>query len=169
MKRVPLLLLAALLITAWKSNKDAYIISHGDNNTFSTGTSVEEILAMRKRLSGRYVWVRRDGREYIIRDATLVSRAQALFQPQMALAPEQEAVSREEAQLDREADRISDRGPRTAAEKQRLSELHARLRVVAQREKELDEQEEALEREAERDLWVIVDGAIRSGAAKPVR
>ncbi len=162
-----ILILAALAMLAASARKDAYVISTGDNNTFNTGTSLQEFFAVRKRIgTERCIWVRRGGQEYVIRDETAVQRALALFGQERSLAPEQEAVNREESQLDREADRLEDQDKRTEAEERRLEDLHARLRAVEQREKELDDRQEALEREAERAFWSLVDAAIRGGTAK---
>lgn len=149
-------------------HKDAYIIKTDDNTSIS-GASVDQIVAVHKRLPAQSIWVRRGGREYVIVDDKTHRQVLALFEPQMALEPEQEAVGREEAQLDREADRLEDKDEAlTAAEKRRLSELRARLKEVSRRERDLDEKEEALEREAERQFWPLIDSAIRSGMAKPL-
>jgi bla regulator protein blaR1 len=167
MKRL-MLIAAAMAMLATRSHQDAYIISIGDDTTIS-GASVDQIVSVHERFKGRYVWVRRGGRDYLITDETTLQRAQALFAAQRALAPDQEAVSREESRLDHEADALEDKEePLTVAEAKRLDELHAQLRVVAQREKELDRKEEALEREAERGFWSLVDQAIRAGVAKPL-
>ena len=167
MKRLMLIAAAVALLGA-SSRKDAYIISIGHQTTIS-GTSVEQLVSVTKRLNGRYVWVRRSGREYLMTDEATLSRAQALFADATALAPEQEAVSREEERLDREADQLSDKDERlTAAEEKRLAELRDQLRDVSRRERELDRKQEALEREAERGLWELVDDAIRDGIAKPL-
>lgn len=167
MKRLLLLAIAVVTLTGSSARHDAYIISTGDNLTFKAGSSLDEFEAMRKRISGRYMWVRRDGREYVIRDETAIRRVEAFFAPVEALAPEQKAVGREEEQLDREADRLSDKDHLSPAEETRLNELHERLRAVSQRVRELDEKEEKLEREAERALWTEVDSAIEAGTAKP--
>jgi hypothetical protein len=161
------LLIMAMTIMMSNGRKDAYIISTGDNTTFST--NVDVLQAVRKRIPARSIWVRRGGREYLIVDETLLLRAVALFEPEMALGPEQEAIGREEEKLDREIDALEDAPRLTTAEKRRLSELRARQRVVEQQEKELDEREEALDREAERQLWPLVDTAIRAGLARPTR
>jgi hypothetical protein len=163
-----MMIAAAVTILASPGHKDAYILSTGDNNTFNMGTSIPDFNAQMKRFSGRYIWVRRNGHEYLIRDETTILRAEALFAPEERLSPEQEAIGREERQLDKEADRLEDKDDRTAADERRLEDLHAKLRDVERREKELDEKQEALEREAERDFWSLVDSAIRSGAARPL-
>src|SRR5258708_6074450 len=158
------IIFAALSMLASGSRKDAYIISTGDNMTYNAGTNLDEFQSARKRVTGRYVWVRRGGREYVIRDETTILRAEGLVSPGMALAPQQAEISREESRLDREADRLEDKDERLKpAEEKRLAELRDRLRVIERREKELDEKQEELEREAERAFWPLVDGAIRAG------
>jgi hypothetical protein len=149
------------------SHKDAYVISTGNNSAIS-GASVREIVAAVKRLPDKGIWVKRGGREYVIVDETTEQQVLALFAPQRALAPEQEAVSREESRLDDQIDALEDRDHLTAAEERRLSELRAQMRVVSRRERELDEKEQELEREAERQFWSLIDGAIRSKVAKPL-
>ena len=127
---------------------------------------MDDLLTVRKRIPANSIWVRRNGREYVIVDQGVRRRALALFAPQMALEPEQEEVGREEAELDHEADYLSDLNRLTEAQHRRLEDLHARLRVVSRREKELDEREQELERQAERAFWPLIDEAIKAGFAK---
>ncbi|PYQ26541.1 MAG: hypothetical protein DMF56_24285 [Acidobacteria bacterium] len=149
------------------SPRDAYVISIGNYSTIS-GASVRDIEAAVKRIPNKGIWVRRDGREYVIVDEKTQRQTLAVFSPQMALQPEQRAVGREESRLDDQIDELQDQDHRTAAEEQRLSELRARMKVVARRERELDQKEQELEREAELRFWMLIDDAIRSGLAKPL-
>jgi predicted RNase H-like nuclease (RuvC/YqgF family) len=168
MKRLMLLTVAAVALMGSSARRDAYIISTGDDNTFSISSSIDELKSVRTRMNGRYVWVRRDGHEYVIRDEKTIDRVETLFEPSHALAPEQEAISRAEEKLDHEADRLSDKSRLTLDERTRLRELHEQLRDVARREQELDARQEELERVAERAFWAEVDAAIRAGTAKPL-
>jgi len=167
MKRLVLLAVAAVTLMASDARRDAYIISTGDNVTYRAAFSLEQMQAVRKRITGRYIWVQRGRQEYVIRDEATIRRVETFFAPVDALAPEQEAVGREERTLDHEADRLSDKDSLSAVEKTRLRELRDRLRVVSQRERALDNKEEELEREAERSLWAEIDSAIDAGTAKP--
>lgn len=167
MKRLVLLAVAAAMLMGSSARHDAYIISVGDNLTYRSASSLDEFEAMRKRITGRYMWVRRGGQEYVIRDEATIVRIEALFASVDALRPEQKTVSEEEVKLDREADRLSDKDHLSQAEETRLSELRDRLHAISQRERELDRKEEELERVAERALWKDVDAAIKAGTAKP--
>ena len=169
MKRLLLIAVALTTLASSKPTKDAYILAvNGGNVTFSGNFDFSYFKTFRERYPGKVLFVRRYGREYVIRDETLLMRAQALFAPQAALAPEQAAIGREEAALDREEDSLDD-APNTAENRRRLDDIHAKQAKVAEREKALDEREEELERAAERELWVMVDAAIRSGVAKSAR
>lgn len=167
MKRLLILAAAVFALIGSDARRDAYIISIGDNLTYKAASSLDQLEATRKRITGRYVWVQRGGAEYVIRDEPTIGRLEAFFAPVEALAPEQKAVGREEAKLDHEADRLSDKERLSPAEKTRLKELRERLRAVSQRERELDNKEEELERVAERAFWAEIDSAIAAGTAKP--
>jgi DNA repair exonuclease SbcCD ATPase subunit len=181
-----LLLAAGAVALLASASRDAYILSGPESRiSFSTGAEIPQIRAMQARFGGDFLWVRRHGNAYVIRDAALVQRARSFFVSVSALAPAQEAVGREEAKLDHEEERLeaiadwaSDSEGRTRSAKDdrsresalrdaeaKLVEVRAKQRDVGQREREIDQREEALEREAERKLWQLVDDAIRSGAA----
>jgi DNA repair exonuclease SbcCD ATPase subunit len=165
-KRLLLLAVALTMLSSSKSRRDGYILApSGDTLTFSGGVDMSHFETIRERYPGKVLWVRRNGREYIIRDEMLIMRVHALFAPQAALEPEQAAIGREEEALDREEERLED-AAKTAENRRRLDEVRAKQSKLAEREQALDEREEELERAAERQLWLLVDTAIRSGVAK---
>jgi hypothetical protein len=149
------------------ARRRSYVLAIDDSHvTISAGTSTEGLKGIRGRYPGRFLWVRLEGKSWLIQDPDWLDRASAFFAGQLSLAPQQEAVSREEAELDEEEERLEDR--RDDASRARLEEVHRRQAEVSRREAELDQREEELEREAESKLWVLVDEAIRQGAALPV-
>jgi len=149
-------------------NRRSYVLAFDDTRTtISAGTTIESIKGIRRRYPGRFLWVRVDGKSWLIQDPDWIDRASAFFAEQFSLAPQQTAVSREEEELDKEEDRLEDR--RDDASRTRLEEVRRRQAEVSRREAELDEREEELEREAESKLWVLVDNAIRQGVARPAR
>jgi post-segregation antitoxin (ccd killing protein) len=181
-----LLLAAGAVALLASASRDAYILSGPESRiSFSTGAEIPQIRAMQARFGGDFLWVRRHGNAYVVRDTALVQRARSFFVSVSALAPAQAAVGREEAKLDHEEERLeaiadwaSDSEGRTRSVKDdrsresalrdaeaKLVEVRAKQQDVSRRERELDQREEALEREAERKLWQLVDDAIRSGAA----
>ena len=147
---------------------DKYVYMYGDGNTvMSGGANVEDLLVLHHHLSGEFLWVRRGGKSYVIRDSELLDRVQALFVPVRALAPEERAVEREESELDHQIDELEDlERPLTSDEERRLDKLRPRRGEVHRREHELDKREDELNCQAEAKMWPIVEEAIRSGMAQ---
>jgi hypothetical protein len=170
----------ALLATA---PRDAYVLSGTESRATFSSAAVSQLLATQERFGGDFLWVRRHGEEYLVRDAALLQRARSFFAPMAALAPAQQAVGREEREIDREEERLeaitdrdSDRRSRSRTgeadlreARTKLEQVHAKQREIEDRERELDAREEALEREAESKLWRLVDDAIRTGVAHKQR
>jgi hypothetical protein len=158
---------------AQAESRGAYVLcsngSPGCRILISSQTSVRTIKAVRSRYgSASFLWVRIDGREYVIRDRAFLDRADVLFAPVHALEPEQAKVSQEERALDHEEERLEKlAGDDETRVRDRMREIERKLRDVEAREKRLDDREEELERVAENDLWRMVDDAIRSGVAVP--
>jgi hypothetical protein len=175
------------------SGPDAYILSQGENS-FSTNLSLEAMGAARVRLSGDFLWIRRAGKVYLIRDDQTLNEAQALFAPLRQLDPEHEALARrqsrleaEQEALDREQEKIEqeldgladeeENGERASARRgleRRQRDLEPRLRALESKERELDqversidEREDALEKKIEARLWRLIDESIERGLARP--
>jgi chromosome segregation ATPase len=172
--------------------QDAYVLSRGNHGSTTTSGTLEDLEKARRRLSGEFLWVRRSGREYVIRDRRTLEEAYRLFAPIRALDPERAALAlrqsrieaeqavleREQERLERESERLGeDPGPRDAAARRRLEgrrrELAPRMRALEEREREVEElersidrREEELEAKAEAELWSRIDAAIAGGLAR---
>src|SRR5262249_15510853 len=59
---------------------DSYILSEGEA-TFCTSASVKDVLAVQGRIAGRFLWARRAGREYLVRESGTLDQALSLFAP----------------------------------------------------------------------------------------
>jgi hypothetical protein len=174
--------------------RDAYVLSRGGHWS-STNGSLEGLRAVQRRFSGEFLWVRRAGKEYLIRDPRTLEEAQSLFAPLRGLDPErtalesrqsrleskQTALDREQEGLERELDRLTDDSEQSDQERARQDlegrqrELETRMRALEEKERELDsmersidERENALEKKAEAELWRLIDGSIARGVARPV-
>jgi hypothetical protein len=148
--------------------RGAYVLTTEINRaTISGGMTIENVVYLRNKYHGQFLWVRTKDGTWLIEDADYLDRATAFFADERALRPEQRAVAREESELDREEERLDDR--HDSASEKRLEEIHSRLKEVSRREKELDQREEALEKVAEDKLWSLIDDAIRRGVARRVR
>ena len=165
----------------------SYVLVRGSEHMM-TGPDVSLNVALAKRdaYGSDFMWFKKDGREYLIRDGMTLDRIEGLFEPERAYKPEAKRVKRElrplerrESELDRLIDALTDRdeGPAlTAAEENRLrdlrreiDEVQKQMRVLERQEDEIERTRDALEADAERAMLPILDQAIRSGTAKPVR
>ena len=148
---------------------DAYILSQGASS-FSTNCSLDAVEGVRDRLSGNFLWVRRAGKAFLIREERTLDGARALFAPlrdldpeQQALArrqekleSEQEAVDREQDEIEQELDRLSDEedngkgeGEREASTRRSLErrqrDLEPKRKAIEERERELDALERSID------------------------
>ena len=158
-----------------RGHSDAYVLARG-GHFMSSDASIEEIEALGSKWSptGDFLWVRRGGREFLIRDARTMEESQRLFQPLKQLEPEQEALRRrrreidsEERALEREQEDIeeeiqaledrdedddSDRPVVASARPdldRRHREVEEKMRALEDRERELDAAENELDRRSD--------------------
>ncbi len=78
---------------------DAYVLSC-EHHVFSTNASLEEVEVVNSGFSGDFLWGRRAGRQFVIRDARTIEEAQRLFDPVRQLDPEREALRRRQREKD---------------------------------------------------------------------
>jgi hypothetical protein len=199
--RVAAALLAASLVPSAvlasprdPSAGDAYILAVGDSWT-SGAMDIDDLVKMRNRLGGDFLWFRRGGKTYRVVDAATLGKADGLFASVRALEPEFEDLRRKERQLDAREDEldreeelieqdledmdadeeagmaVDDNARRNLesrrdAVRARMKELQKEQRALESVERALDSREESLEAEAEAKLWKLIDETIASGAAK---
>jgi beta-lactamase regulating signal transducer with metallopeptidase domain len=66
---------------------------------FWQGVEVEPLKALRRQSNSDFVWFRRNGKAYIIRDAATVQQAKAFWAPQEALWKQQDELGRQQEAL----------------------------------------------------------------------
>jgi len=167
------------------ARRDAYVLYRAGGNS-CMNVSVADLEALQSQLSGDFLWFRRSGREYLISDRAVINEAERCFDALRTLTPEQEALAernraldREEEALDRESDASDDgdddgkRDPRLDERRRaietRLRALEERQRDLATEERILDEREAVLEKAGEAKLDLVINEALRRGAARPLR
>ncbi len=161
--------------------RDTYVLNRG--HSASVSGSLEDLGTLRRRYSGDFLWFRRGGATYVIRDPRLLAEADAFFEPLRELQPDQDSLARREAVLDREDEEHDREEEAIEAEEEtrpspeldrrrrdlhdRRGDLSPRQQELAKEERALDRREEALEEAAERELWTFLDRTVASGAARP--
>ena len=165
-----------------RKDRDAYVLSMHRTMT-SMNIPTDTLGDLKEAYGSDFLWFRRHGKTYVVRDRSTLQQAVDMFAPLRALDPEHESISRRERRvdrqeeaLDREKDRISatPRRARTIEDEDRLQELSDRLaavkdelRDVEDQERALDRRCDAMEREIETKLWSLIDGWIAGGKASP--
>ncbi len=170
------------------ATRDSYALSRG--HFVSMDGSIDQLEALRDAYGGDFLWVRRSGSRYVIRDPKILDQAVACFDRLSDLEPEQSALQRRQEALDREEEALDRRQERLESARESLenqseqasssdSKAEAEERDIERRqadvskrqreletvERDLDRREDALEKEAEAALWKLIDRAIRDGAA----
>jgi hypothetical protein len=76
------------------------------SGTTEDGMRVEEL---REKIPGDFIWFRRDGKSYIIRDQATVDRAKGFWAPQEALGQKQEELGKQQEALGKQQEELGTR------------------------------------------------------------
>jgi hypothetical protein len=85
-----------------KSEKslDGYIVVSGDNTTMSgSSNDLGHARKMRAKIGDDFIWFRREGKGYVIRDAGVLKAAHKLFEPQEELGRRQGDLGEQQSKL----------------------------------------------------------------------
>jgi hypothetical protein len=165
-KLLPLLLVLALSSAASPRGQFSYIYKNGDHTHIrNSGTALESMIAMSKRWSGEFVWLKHNGRAYLIRDAAVLAEVREAFaelhayEPRLRAAeeklhPVERKMERIERQMDKVGDRLSDdddldRETRRELERQ-LRELEVQFNAIEREYLPAERESERMEREHDR-------------------
>jgi HD-GYP domain-containing protein (c-di-GMP phosphodiesterase class II) len=167
-------------------NADAYVLTK-DYVSYSTNATGDDILNLNQMFGGNYLWVRRGGKEFVIRDAHAIKDANRLFAALDEVEPERAALQQENSQLKEEESSLNtekadiesrlaalDKGDKAAGASAslegQLAELAVRRSTLADRTSDLEMREEALatrvrslQLQVETSLWALVDRALADG------
>jgi bla regulator protein BlaR1 len=81
-------------------SQDSYVIVSGDTTTMSGSDSdFDRVTGFRYKIGDEFIWFRRNGKAYVIRDAAILKAAQKLFEPQHELGREQGELGDQQAKL----------------------------------------------------------------------
>jgi beta-lactamase regulating signal transducer with metallopeptidase domain len=95
------------------SSGNTYISVSGDSESYGTDHPSEFVEFLQEKISGDFIWFRRDGKSYVIRDAATIKRAKDLFaavqeldKKQEELGKQEEALSEKEEALGKEQEEV---------------------------------------------------------------
>lgn len=83
-----------------------YISVSGDNESFGTDHPSEFVEFLQEKIPGDFIWFRRDGKSYLIRDQATIKRALEFFSPIHALEQKQEELGKQQEALGQEQEAL---------------------------------------------------------------
>lgn len=190
MRKLALVLLLALSASAADRFAFPYIYkSRGTAHMRSSG-DLDKMVKLSKRWSGDFVWLRKDGQGWLIRDAAVMAAVRTAFADMHALEPRLRAAEERrhpyelkmedlEKRMDRISDQLGDDETLTAATRRSLEtrlraletefeSLERDARGIERDAEALEDEMERLEKIAERKFEQIVLGAVAQGRAERV-
>jgi hypothetical protein len=142
------------------SNSATFILRVG-GTTHMIG-SIEDLKRIKSKLRGLgpALFVRLDGKEYVIDDAATVDRARDIFKRSDPMDAKQEALERDMEALQRRQDALDERDDEAHAK------LDAEERALDLRQEELDAVQDETSTQMELNLEKLVREAIRVGRVR---
>lgn len=81
------------------SSGNTYISVSGDSESYGTDHPSEFVEFLQEKISGDFIWFRRDGKSYVIRDAATIKRAKDFFAAVQELDKKQEELGKQQQAL----------------------------------------------------------------------
>ncbi len=81
------------------SSGNTYISVSGDSESYGTDHPSEFVEFLQEKISGDFIWFRRDGKSYVIRDAATIKRAKDFFAAAQELDKKQEELGKQQEAL----------------------------------------------------------------------
>jgi beta-lactamase regulating signal transducer with metallopeptidase domain len=81
------------------SSGNAYISVSGNSESYGTDHPSEFVEFLQEKISGDFIWFRRDGKSYVIRDAATIKRAKDFFSAVQELDKKQEELGKQQEAL----------------------------------------------------------------------
>lgn len=181
-----LLVSASVLMTA--KDRFTYIYKRGDSSITRISGSFDQIGKVSKKYGHEFVWLRMDGRAYLIRDAVTLAEVRNAFRHLEEMEPSMREVERRLKPFEREFEKIEERvdelsdsfdddlsdSERDAIEdklrdaENEMRAVEAKMRPVERELERLEKESERREEIAEKRFEEIVERAVRQGVAERV-
>lgn len=89
-----------------REGMDFAIVSGKSVMMFGSGDDRDEVRSLQKKIGGDFIWFIHNGNAYVIRDASTVKSAQALFGPMEELGRKQEELGRQQEELGKQQEAL---------------------------------------------------------------
>ena len=180
--RIVLLLTLSTAFVALAGSRMSYVFKYGGHSHMMVNGPIESLAQTSKKYTGDFIWVRRNGREVVIRDTKVLAEAAAAFREVDAFEPtvreaekKLKPYEKRMEELERRMDAISDEFDDESLTDDARAGLEAKLREVEEQVRDMESKmrgfEEALDRaeeimdqreeRAERKLEAILERALQ--------
>lgn len=127
----------------------AYVLFLDNNITIVNGSprDYERGKAQRKTPAETLFWFQRSGKEYVLRDAALMKKLQAIFQPQLNLGQQQRVLSQKQERLGQQQEYLQAQFEQLGVQQAEFGERMAQLAAEQVRLQEAGEDSSSIEAE----------------------
>ena len=178
---------AALVITA--KPRIEYIYKRSGSMHTRISGSFDRIGEVARRYHGEFVWLRMDGRNYLIRDAATLAEVRSTFRPVEELEPSLREVERRlkpfEQEMEQVEERVDELGDSLDDDRltdatrddveDKIRDAETKMRAIEDKARVIERELERLEQESERRETIaekkfeeLVVRAVRQGIAERV-
>lgn len=152
-----------------------YVFRRDDRTRVVTADLLENEPAVVALLDAKddFLWIRHDGREYVVRDARTLAEIDAVLAPMRALGDEKRAVRdrvrplRQQVKSMQRQLRDEDDSARRSRLERDLASIERDLRDAEGEKRRLIERRQQVSREADANVRAIFERALRNGLAVP--
>jgi hypothetical protein len=155
-----------------------YVFKRGSGSIIRVNGSLESYKRIEGRWSGEFIWLRHGGRDYLIRDASVLAAAAGAFAEMDAMEPQRRAAEERLRPIEKKYDALEERAERFEDDPAHDAERREAERALEAMEPEyqaaenaverIDEEMERREKIAERKFEDIVLRAVDAGKAQRV-
>lgn len=164
----------------------SYVYKRGDGTYARINGSIDQIGKVAKKYGGEFVWVRSDGRNYVIRDAATLAEVREAFREVEAMEPSlrevesrlkpyEERMDAVEQRVDAFGDQLDDEDLGESARdsieaklrdaEDDMRDLERQMAHIEREMEKLEKESERREKIAERQFEQIIERAIERGVA----
>jgi hypothetical protein len=154
---------------------DAWVWLRGDDDTSMSGSDKDVRAALLQQKDDEpLLWVRRAGKAYVIRDQAVLTKLTALWAPTEAIGKQMEAVGKQMELIGRQMETVGAKMGKARVDNLEalglhMEELGRKMEPLGHQMEQLGKDMERMIKQAEADLAVVVDDAIKSGKATEVK
>jgi hypothetical protein len=158
----------ALLATA----PDAWIYVRDERNSSMSASMADLKVALKqlKRLGPGYLWFRRDGKQYVVRDGKAMEQIEESVRPQEELGQQQARLGKVQSDLGRQQGAIGLRQAEASPDEQQelaraQNALGREQNRIGREQEKLGKKQEELGKQTERKVHELIEASLKDGRA----